>query len=298
MYPNLTDEMPPGNFWPVYYSEFEATVFLLVICLCIFSIRMIKIRNISTENDANTVNLFFLSASLGSLFLLFGMSSFLWNVIPFFKYIQFPFRWLNIAVYLVTFLFSAAGFWMLESKKDKHSGRFTGMTVVALLFLICALYDYKYIITSPVFAPDELMPPKSVNWTEEHLPSGVDINKIKIHEVSGKNISIPKGEGEAEVVTWNSTERSINAVLKEDSVIRIKTFYFPGWKAFIDGNRAELNKEDGTGAMLVDIPRGEHFLELKFVDTPIRYYSKLVTIFSLLVVIISIVAILIRRTIL
>jgi uncharacterized membrane-anchored protein len=48
--------------------------------------------------------------------------------------------------------------------------------------------------------------------------------------------------------------------------------------------------------MLVDIPSGEHLLELKFVDTPIRHYSKLVTIFALLAVIISIAAILIHKT--
>jgi hypothetical protein len=110
IYPDTTGEMPPGNFWPVYYREFESAVFLLIICLCVFSIRSIKMRNLSTGNDINTVNLFFLCAAFGSLFFLFGMSSFLWNVIPFIKYLQFPFRWLNITVFLVAFLFSAAGF--------------------------------------------------------------------------------------------------------------------------------------------------------------------------------------------
>lgn len=297
IYPNRTGQMPSGNFWPVYYREFESTVFLLVICLCIFLIRMIKIRNISTENDTNIVNIYFFGAALGSLFLLFGVSSFLWNVIPFFKFIQFPFRWLNIVVYLVGFLFSSLCYWIMDSKGLKHNDRYTSKVIVGLLFLICALYDLKYIITSPVFTPDELMPPKSVNWTKEHLPTGVDINKIGMNETNEDRVTILKGEGNAEVAAWNSTDRSVKTALKEDSVIRIRTFYFPGWKAFIDGYRTIISKEDGTGAMLVDIPRGTHLLELKFVDTPIRFYSKLVTIISFLGATITFLAILFRRTI-
>jgi hypothetical protein len=33
--------------------------------------------------------------------------------------------------------------------------------------------------------------------------------------------------------------------------------------------------------MLICIPDGEHELELKFVDTPVRYYGKLISLLSL-----------------
>jgi len=61
-------------------------------------------------------------------------------------------------------------------------------------------------------------------------------------------------------------------------------FYFPGWKAYIDGIQTEIRKENDSGAMFIQIPGGVHTLELKFVDTPIRHYSKIVTLLSLLVV--------------
>ena len=37
-----------------------------------------------------------------------------------------------------------------------------------------------------------------------------------------------------------------------------------------------------TGAILIEIPEGEHILELKFTDTPVRYYGKLISLISLL----------------
>lgn len=68
--------------------------------------------------------------------------------------------------------------------------------------------------------------------------------------------------------------------------MRVRTFNFPGWKAFIDGKLTGINSEGGTGAILVEIPRGEHLIELTFRDTPVRHYSKLVTIYSLLFIIV------------
>ena len=287
IYPNMTGQMPSANFWPVYYKEFETTVFLLSFFLCIFTLRITQIRRVITMRTTYIVDLFFLGTALGSLLLLLGISSFLWNAIPFFKFIQFPFRWLNITVFAVAFL-SAAGFRMVENVYKKRAEGYAVIAVICLIFLICFLYDYKYIMTSPVFTPDELTPPKSVNWTKEHLPAGVDIGKIRETENEGKLIFI-RGEGKAEVVAWKSSSRLIQTTVKEQSLIRIRTLYFPGWKAYIDGTETEIKKENGSGAMLVNIPPGAHLLELKFVDTPIRYYSKFVAILSFLLVTISIV---------
>ena len=292
IYPNRTGQMPSGNFWPVYYKEFETSVFLLIIFICIFTLRITQIRSFTSMRTAHNVNLFFLGTALGSLLLLFGMSSFLWNSIPFLKFIQFPFRWLNITVFAVAFL-SATGFRMVESVYKKGAEGYAIIAVVFLMFLICFLYDYKYIVTSPVYTPDELIPPKAVNWTKEHLPRGVDINKIRETENSGKLIFIT-GEGKAEVVAWNTASRTIKTDVKKHSIIRIRTFYFPGWKAYIDGTETEIKKENDSGAMLVPIPGGVHTLELKFRDTPVRHYSGLVTICSLLLIVILYVILSVR----
>jgi hypothetical protein len=175
--PNMTGKMPSGNFWPVYYREFESAIFLFSVFICIFMLRITRLRNIKTMRNTNRINLFFLIVAFGSFFLLFGVSSFLWNAIPFFKFIQFPFRWLNISFFSLAFL-SAPCFSMLENHYKKGSERRAASVIVLFIFLICILYDYKYIVTSPVFTPDELIPPKAVNWTKEHLPVGVDINNI------------------------------------------------------------------------------------------------------------------------
>ena len=289
IYPNRTGQMPFGNFWPVYYKEFETTVFLLSFFICIFTLRIPRIRHLMTMRAAYIVNIFFLGTALSSLSLFFGISSFLWNTIPFFKFIQFPFRWLNISVFAVAFL-SAAGFRMVENIYKKRAEAYAIIAVVFLIFLICFLYDYRYIMTSPVFTPDELMPPKAVNWTKEHVPAWVDINNI---DRDGPKIDMIEG-GKSEILVWNSMTRVIKTDAKKDSLLKIRTFYFPGWKAYIDDIQTEIGKENDSGAMLLAVPGGVHLLEVKFSDTPVRHYSKLVTIFSLLFIVILCVILTVR----
>jgi len=47
--------------------------------------------------------------------------------------------------------------------------------------------------------------------------------------------------------------------------------------------QTEIKTEKSIGAMIIDIPEGKHKLELRFEDTPIRYYSKIVSLVSFFV---------------
>ena len=50
----------------------------------------------------------------------------------------------------------------------------------------------------------------------------------------------------------------------------------------MDSSEIRIQTEAESGAMLVDIPKGDHKLELKFVDTPVRYCGKLISLLSFL----------------
>ncbi len=225
-----------------------------------------------------------MGTAICSMFLLFGISTFIWETIPFFEYIQFPTRWLNITAFAVVFLTSAI-FWVLgDIYKSKRGHKY----FITLLFLVCLLLayslslDYKYISLANIFTVKELMPVKAVNWNAEHLPAGVDIRKIDKN--SEERIVITRGEGKAEIVAWKSAERIIEATAKKPLTLRIRTFNFPGWTAYIDGRQTEIKTENGMGAMVVNIPEGHHSLRLIFKDSSIRYYSKMISLLSMILV--------------
>jgi hypothetical protein len=82
--------------------------------------------------------------------------------------------------------------------------------------------------------------------------------------------------------------------------------YYPGWKAYVYEDLREpaddLRARVGTlvaepairtteyeGWMVVPVPPGEHFLELRFEDTPVRVVGKWISLASLLGVIILVI---------
>ena len=239
----------------------------------------LKLKPAKIIDDRETIHKFFLAIAIGSIFLLFSPSSFLWEAIPFFKYIQFPFRWASIANFCVGFLAASIFYKLNFFCKNKKIYYLT----IAFLFLLCFLMDCFYIKNALTFTEKELFPVKGANWSEEHLPAEVEIDKIEKDRAFQKKIVIMNGAGKAEIVKWKSAERIFNIIANDSLTVRIRTFNFPGWTAHIDGIPAVIKSKDGTKAILVDVPKGDHLLKLIFKDTPIRIIGKIVSLLSFII---------------
>jgi uncharacterized membrane protein YfhO len=156
-----------------------------------------------------------------------------------------------------------------------------------MMFLICTIsfsLDYKYIKLSPVIKEQELIPIKPPNWYKVDLPASVDINTIDKNDKSKEKVIIMQGDGKIAVSKWGSAERIIDIAARQPITVRVRTFNFPGWKAYIDNRQTEIKTEAGTGAMIIDIPEGKHTIEITFMDTPIRYYSKIISFASFVII--------------
>lgn len=278
--PNLTSQLSPDMYWTFYYDTFALHFFLLVIITIWFASKVLIINKdrIVLDERKNTINRIFLSVAVWSLYLLFGASRVFWEIIPFFKYIQVPARWLNITVFSVTMLF--ASFVYVSEKTCASIKAYHYFIFVIYLTLIS--FDYYYINNAHIFTKDELLPVKSITWTKEHLPAGVEIAKLEQEKEDIRRAVIIKGEGKAEIVDWKSAVREVEIAAIKPLAIRIRTFNFPGWTAYIDGKRSEIATEEGTGTMLVNMPAGNHRLRLIFGDTPARYVGKIVSLSSLI----------------
>jgi hypothetical protein len=53
-------------------------------------------------------------------------------------------------------------------------------------------------------------------------------------------------------------------------VLRLFTFYFPGWHAYVDGQEVEIMIGDPEGFITLWVPEGEHEVVVQFEDTPPR----------------------------
>ncbi len=68
------------------------------------------------------------------------------------------------------------------------------------------------------------------------------------------------------------------------------TFFFPGWRAYVDGKETEIQFQDPAyrGIITYNVPKGEHNIIVKFTDTKIRFVGKIISIISLAVLLVVI----------
>ncbi len=64
--------------------------------------------------------------------------------------------------------------------------------------------------------------------------------------------------------------------------LKIRIFNFPCWEAEINGKSHKIKTEQGTGTVLINISKSEHVLRLRFKDTPVRYYGKMISILTII----------------
>jgi len=250
----------------------------VVLSLLVMLIALLHLKyNYLFVKDLQVINACFLIIAILSLFFVFGFSSFVWESLPFFKFIQFPTRWLSISTFAVSFL-SATIFVMLENEVKSHLKINVYVLTVLLLFIF---FDINIIKKAHFFTEADLLPAKPVNWTFEHLPSKVQVESIANYpDISQVSVN---GDAKAELISWKSAERLIRITAKEEVVIRLRLFNFIGWTALVDDKVSNIFSEDKTGAILLELPKGDHLVRFCYKDTSVRYCGKLISLVSITV---------------
>jgi hypothetical protein len=226
---------------------------------------------------------FFIFLFLSAFLLTTPLSRPLWDIVPGFPFLQFPWRWIPVMelslCFLIGIIFTDEGGLILRSN---NTGKKAIIYMLITLFIVSFVTIFKS-STSGVFTVKRLNPEQIKNLrvsTVEYTPIWVNNRKELMSEKRKKNVSVNSGNAILHIAEWKSEKMVISIKAVTPAVLRISTFYFPGWEADLDGSKAEIMIEQESGVMLIYIPEGYHTLKMRFVDTPVRYYSKFISLFS------------------
>jgi hypothetical protein len=75
-------------------------------------------------------------------------------------------------------------------------------------------------------------------------------------------------------------------VASNKTQFQINTFYFPGWKVFVDKKLVEIDpyRDKEYGIMIIDLQKGTHQVKAVFGKTPIRAISDIISAVSWLMI--------------
>jgi hypothetical protein len=118
-------------------------------------------------------------------------------------------------------------------------------------------------VRAPVFVPE------AEHLNHAMLPAAAPSDPEELPD-DQPPLDLADDNGEAAVVQWKPQHRQFRVSLTDSDQLWVRTFNFPGWTASVDGKPAGITAGEDLGDIEIDLPPGEHDVELDFRDTPLR----------------------------
>jgi hypothetical protein len=228
------------------------------------------------------------AATLLIVFLMLPVSASLWELLPLAALIQFPWRLLALAAVTLTVLAAHA--------LPKPTGQ-TLAPQVLLLALLALLASFAY--TQPQYTPipeSAEGPLLSIEfeleytdmrgmtaWTQEMPPDSPLVAQYQAGDDLATAEALAEGAS-VQMIRAGGASDELRVRSPEGTALRFYTYYFPGWRVYLDGQRLPdpaLRPETVYGLLTVDVPPGEHHVLLRWGDTPVRLTGKALTLLCL-----------------
>ena len=246
--------------------------------------------------------LFWMLVLLGvvSIALMLPFSGILWRWTPDLRFVQFPWRWLEILCMGFAFFVAAA---MSRSRK-----RWASWFAVVLVFAALGAAASTMIrdawwdsVDVPAMA-EAIQSGRGYEGTDEYAPVGSDRYELpgdpddteRIEGVSsvpaariGKfdaetgNI-VPAAGVRLHIERWSAERREFEAETAAPVTLALKLVNYPAWHVQIDGREIQASAGPDTGQMLVILPPGAHRVAVRFRRTWDRTTGNAISILSAL----------------
>jgi len=219
------------------------------------------------------------------VFMMLSISKPLWFIIPLMKNFQFSYRLLGITI----FAFSVIAAIVTTSIKKTYLIIFLCFFVVLSTILNWGNRQTLPDITDQVLynaLPQEAdrgggLGQAITMWSDQKHPlTGI---------VPKNHMEILRGKGSIKDITRETNKHVYQVNARTQLTVRENTLYYPYWHVYIDGNPQKITILTNTkprGIISFSIPKGDHTIELKFLDSPELRMGKAISFVTLVIMII------------
>lgn len=217
----------------------------------------------------------------------------LWAYLPLLEMTQFPWRFLSVQALFTAIVTGSLGARDLVKTDliSKHILRLVIGGGLCTLMMIAALLGLR---------PDRLrIGAEDVTWEtlrfyesftanigttirHEYLPAAVVPRPyISSAVVDGALRPIADGAAlEATLLKRTPIKQRWAITLDAAAPVAFPLNWWPGWRASVDGSRVEAHAMPGSGRLTVELPAGEHTVDLRLGATPLRIVADLIALLA------------------
>ncbi|HUV89309.1 MAG TPA: 6-pyruvoyl-tetrahydropterin synthase-related protein, partial [Anaerolineae bacterium] len=239
---------------------------------------------------------YFILAGLGLGFLMLPASTSVWEHVPWMAYLQFPWRLLGAANLMLAVC--AAGSVTLLSTWRWRNPVLAATLGAILVLALPVLYP-------PAWPPEfgGTGPQDIIEWEQHSLALGTTSTGDFLPVGAARGPIHPEptllasytGPGPVDKVNRATLRDGTSVQVVEHGplhdrfaisssvklVLRLYTFYFPGWRATVDGQEVEIEVAQPEGFITLWVPAGQHEVLVRFEDTPPRTAGWIVSVVGL-----------------
>ena len=220
------------------------------------------------------------------LFLMLPGSKFLWEILAPMEYFQFPWRFLVLASFFMSFL--AGGTILLErvDRIQKLSVKNISLAIAGVCFVaIVGFYGKFFTPQFIIDSPEDQANPEIVRFdvsriSDEYLPKGIPQPQSSL-DVPTDKIQIIDGSATLSTITSKSQILTVGGTVEEPTTILIQKAYFPAWKLYLNGKEHSFTVVDGK--IQTRLPEGPVDIQLIFGQTQLEKTANTISFISLLI---------------
>ncbi len=264
--------------------------------IIILIVAIIIVLNKRVKKLIMTPLLLWLSLSAILIFMITPFSYIIWKSVPILITAQFSTR----LILLLTFCIAVLTTYVSYSLR-KYSSLIILFLLVTVGYtilnwgnrrMIPAITDAQLIANVPSSTSEieGLGPMAQPKWI---LPK----KKDWMDKIPKSHMEILRGEGEIKQIQRANTIHSYIAFSTNSLLVKENTWYFPGWKLYIDNQPAELGYTKGSdpGIISFTVPSGLHKIDLVYKDITDLFIAKLISVITLLISLLILVFISLKK---
>lgn len=232
------------------------------------------------DKRVSLIIIFSSGAALAAIFMINPRSEFIWKSIDSLKYLQFPWRFLLLVIFFVSFL--SGSYFVLQRKNIKR--------IWVILILLVVVLNFSYFRPEKFIQTNDKEYLSGQNWDKiikrsifDYLPI---FAKEPPAELATARYEILTGDSRVFDFEEGTNWISFKTETKTHTIIRLSQYYFPNWRIFVNGKEIKFDYKSNTlGLMTIILGEGNHDVYARLYDTPIRSISNTITLSTSIIVI-------------
>jgi hypothetical protein len=255
------------------------------------------------DHEQRATILFLAPAAAAMVWMIIPSSLWVWEHVSVLRFVQFPWRLAGRAILPLALLGAACMPPISSGRKPRRFGAIipSAIPIVLTALLILSAIPSTYPLSG--YCPQESYPTIDDLFAYEHRTGRVGLaatgsffpidvqqrptgSPLEAQYAAGERVrrfdetSLPQGAALIEA-EYGPNRARITVETPAPFQARYLAFYFPGWRATVDGKRVDIVPTKPEGLISFEVPAGRHTLALHFGETPLRLAVDIISLLSL-----------------